>query len=215
MHHVVIDAAAGEADLKRAGLAVVAIADAADVDGGAACWGEAQGVAAAAKAAHTPHICAADVEDVAIDVGIEGNRQRAAGVLAAIHIGDQGSGHQQREVVAVLLVGGLCSCDVQCWSIIDGIDFVAQHHQIAAEGSAAAAVARIEQRSAAVINAGAAIHQGHREAGRRAVEIQRWLEANFIVGVDDNALASIRYISNVVPVAAITAPLPFTLGGIA
>ena len=135
--------------------------------------------------------------------------------MAAIHIGHQGIGHQQREAVAVLLVGGLCSCDAQGRNIIDGIHRMAEHHQLAAVRRAAAAVAHIEQSTAAVINAGAAIHQAHREAGRCAVEIQRRLEANLIIGVDDNALASIRYLINVVPVAAITAPLPFALGSVA
>ena len=75
MKHCVIDAAAVEADLQRAGFAVVGGVDAANRDGGAACGCEAQSVAAAAEAANTAHICAADVEDVALDVGAERNRQ--------------------------------------------------------------------------------------------------------------------------------------------
>ena len=74
LKHSVIDAAAGEADLQRAGFAVVGGVDAANRDGGAACGCEAQGVAAAAKAAYPSNICAADVEDVALDVGVERNR---------------------------------------------------------------------------------------------------------------------------------------------
>ena len=81
--------------------------------------------------------------------------------MAAIHIGHQGIGHQQREAVVVLLVGGLCTCDAQRWHIIDGIHLLAQHHEIAAVRRAVAAAAHVENRAAAVINAGAAIHQAH------------------------------------------------------